>query len=133
MAAKYKEEIRSKNSELSNMKDLEYSNKQNSELMISSLNNEIGALKEEIARGGEKKDEMERIRRELRILKKITFNIVEEGGDNGDDVDPERVGAENNEDASDLETVLITKLRNVESDLLTTRRELSDKSTGKFR
>jgi homeobox protein cut-like len=62
-------------------------------------------------------DLVESMRRELRILKRLEYNAddVEVDGDR----DPEIAGV--NEEAKDLESVLVAKLRRVESDLVTER------------
>jgi homeobox protein cut-like len=64
-------------------------------------------------------DLVESMRRELRILKRLEYNAGDMEVDDGRD--PEIAGTNNNEEAKDLESVLVAKLRRVESDLVTER------------
>jgi homeobox protein cut-like len=64
-------------------------------------------------------DLVESMRRELRILKRLEYNASDMEVDDGRD--PEIAGTNNNEEAKDLESVLVAKLRRVESDLVTER------------
>lgn len=92
---------------------------------VDSLENEraylaqkVTDLEAEIARSPSA-EMINNMRRELRILKKLEFNAV--------DIDPEKEAPEMtmnpHDDESNLESVLISKLRKAEADLVKERRE----------
>ena len=97
---------------------------------IESLENERGYLANKVTQlesqisNAPSKEMIDNMRHELRILKKLEYNAV--------DIDiekeePELTNASNHKegDGDDLETVLIGKLRKVETDLVKERREKS--------
>lgn len=83
---------------------------------MTAMSVKIAELETRLARAPNP-DLVESMRRELRILKRLEYNAddVEVDGDR----DPEIAGV--NEEAKDLESVLVAKLRRVESDLVTER------------
>jgi homeobox protein cut-like len=78
-----------------------------------NLSNEVKTLKEEI-QNAPSKEMIENMKRELRILKKLEYNAVDVESD---------VNVSENSDESNLETVLLGKVRKLESDLVKERRE----------
>ncbi len=93
---------------------------------VESLDNErsflakkVNTLEAEIAQAPSR-DMINSMRRELRILKKLEYNAT--------DIDPEKEAPEltnlgTDDDINDLESVLMNKLRKVETDLVKERRE----------
>lgn len=77
------------------------------------LANEVKVLKEEI-HNAPSKEMIENMKRELRILKKLEYNAVDVESD---------VKLSESTDESDLETVLLGKVRKLESELVKERRE----------
>jgi homeobox protein cut-like len=77
------------------------------------LTNEVKALKEDIM-NVPSKEMIENMKRELRILKKLEYNAI--------DVETD-VKISESTDESDLETVLLGKVRKLESELVKERRE----------
>ena len=73
------------------------------------------------------------LRRELRVLKKLHYNTDGDDGDDGDDggeSDGEGGGGGKVGGASDLEALLLNRVKSAESDLLKVRRDLAE-SAGK--
>lgn len=88
----------------------------------SFLANKVNNLESEISRAPSR-EMIDNMRRELRILKKLEYNVS--------DVDaekeaPEMTSTSAGDDVNDLESVLINKLRKVEADLVKERREKSN-------
>jgi homeobox protein cut-like len=82
-----------------------------------SLTNQVTSLEIKIA-NAPSQDVVEKMRRELRILKRLEYNAMDI--DHNDRSDPETTVGD------DLESVLVAKLRKVEADLVRERREKSE-------
>eukprot|EP00591_Stephanopyxis_turris_P017916 CAMPEP_0195532970 /NCGR_PEP_ID=MMETSP0794_2-20130614/39516_1 /TAXON_ID=515487 /ORGANISM="Stephanopyxis turris, Strain CCMP 815" /LENGTH=916 /DNA_ID=CAMNT_0040665359 /DNA_START=86 /DNA_END=2839 /DNA_ORIENTATION=+ len=85
--------------------------------MVENLEKQIEDMPSQI--------EIENMKRELRVLKRLEYNDGD-GADDNDDAeelgkDPERTTPGDNQ--SDLETILVSRLRKIESNLLRERRE----------
>ncbi len=95
---------------------------------IESLESERGYLANKVTQletqisSAPSKDMIDNMRRELRILKKLEYNAVDIDAEKEE---PELTNPTNEADGDDLETVLIGKLRKVETDLVKERREKS--------
>jgi homeobox protein cut-like len=81
----------------------------------SSLTNRVSSLEMEVA-NSPSQDVVDKMRHELRILKRLEYNAVD-----FDHRDPEMTGKDD-----DLESVLVAKLRKVEAELVRERREKSE-------
>jgi len=95
---------------------------------VESLENERGylakkvsSLEAEIA-SAPTKDMIDNMRHELRILKKLEYNAVDIDTEKEE---PEMTSSPNDGSGDDLESVLIGKLRKIETDLVKERRESS--------
>ena len=84
----------------------------------SSLANQVASLEMRVA-NAPSQDVVDKMRHELRILKRLEYNAVDLDQDRGD---PEMTPG--NDD--DLESVLVSKLRKCEADLVRERREKSE-------
>ena len=83
----------------------------------SSLASQVSSLELRVA-NAPSQDEIDKMRHELRILKRLEYNALDLDQDRGD---PEMAG---NDD--DLESVLVSKLRKCETDLVRERREKAE-------
>ncbi|KAL3816964.1 hypothetical protein ACHAXA_011752 [Cyclostephanos tholiformis] len=81
----------------------------------SSLTNRVSSLEMQLA-NSPSQDVVDKMRHELRILKRLEYNAVD-----FDHRDPEMTGKDD-----DLESVLVAKLRKVEAELVRERREKSE-------
>ena len=81
-----------------------------------SLSNHVSSLELKVA-NAPSHDVVDKMRHELRILKRLEYNAIDI--DHTDRIDPETTG-------DDLESVLVAKLRKVEADLVRERREKSE-------
>ncbi|KAL7489770.1 hypothetical protein ACHAW6_015480 [Cyclotella cf. meneghiniana] len=84
----------------------------------SSLANQVSSLEIRVA-NAPSQDVVDKMRHELRVLKRLEYNAVDLDQDRGD---PEMTPG--NDD--DLESVLVSKLRKCEADLVRERREKAD-------
>jgi homeobox protein cut-like len=87
----------------------------------TSLANQVSSLEIRVA-NAPSQDAVDKMRHELRILKKLEYNAVDLDGHDRDD--PEMTPGSGKE--GDLESVLVAKLRKVEHDLVRERREKSE-------
>ena len=91
------------------------------ELEHSNLSEKVKVLETEIA-SAPSKESINNMKKELRILKKLEYNAIDADVDN----EPEKTTSYGGDDANedeDLESVLISKVRKVEGELLKERRE----------
>ena len=87
----------------------------------SSLSNKVSSLQMQVA-NAPSQDTVDKMRHELRILKRLEYNAVDLDRDH-----PEITTSDNMKD-DDLESVLMAKLRKVEAELVRERREKSEGS-----
>lgn len=71
------------------------------------------------------RETVENMKRELRILKRLEYNVVDADADR----DPEMTTAGQEDENTDLESVLVAKLKRVESELVTERREKNERAS----
>ncbi|KAL7446020.1 hypothetical protein ACHAXH_009834 [Discostella pseudostelligera] len=88
----------------------------------SFLANQVTALEMKVA-SAPSQDAVDKMRHELRILKRLEYNAVDF---DHRDIDPEMTHPDNLGKEDDLESVLVAKLRKVEADLVRERREKCD-------
>jgi len=92
----------------------------------SSLTNQVTTLEMQVA-NAPSQDAVDKMRHELRILKRLEYNAVDLDHDTRDHHHPEMTpGTGMGKDGDDLESVLVAKLRKVETDLVRERRERSE-------
>lgn len=87
----------------------------------SSLSNQLSSLEMQVA-NAPSQDAVDKMRHELRILKRLEYNAVDLDHDHDH---PEITTPDTSKD-DDLESVLVAKLRKVEADLVRERREKSE-------
>lgn len=90
----------------------------------NSLFSTVADLNAQIARAPTR-ETVENMRRELRILKRLEYNAVDADADR----DPEMTTVGHEDEGTDLESVLVAKLKRVESELVTERRERNERTT----
>lgn len=99
----------------------------------TSLQNNISTLETQLS-SAPSRSAIESMKRELRLLKRLEYNAEENNDDIDKDRDPELTAGGSNSatasDESDLETILVNKLRHAEKELILERNlknELSEK------
>jgi homeobox protein cut-like len=111
-----REELQTKESSITEERSLTKSKIDTLERDRVALTNQVASLELKVA-NAPSQDDVNKMRHELRILKRLEYNAMDI--DHTDRNDPETTGR----DGDDLESVLVAKLRKVEADLVRERRE----------
>jgi homeobox protein cut-like len=124
--ASLSEEIRSKEEAMLELRRSSSAKIEAVEAENSHLLKKVNALEVEIATAPSK-EAIDNMRRELRVLKKLEYNVIDVETDAEPETSTPYKSVGNEE--TDLETVLINKVRRIEADLLKERREKGERET----
>ena len=111
-----REELKTKESSITEERSITKSKIDTLERDRVALANQVASLELKVS-NAPSQDDVNKMRHELRILKRLEYNAMDI--DHTDRNDPETTGR----DGDDLESVLVAKLRKVEADLVRERRE----------
>mmetsp|Transcript_25752 Transcript_25752/g.37422 ORF Transcript_25752/g.37422 Transcript_25752/m.37422 type:complete len:832 (+) Transcript_25752:45-2540(+) len=118
MSTSLREELRSLEESTTEEKRAMQSNIKSLERERNSLSLAVSSLEAELA-NAPSQSSIEKMKHELRILKRLEYNVVDADAEK----DPEMTTGGEKDNDDDLETVLVAKLRKMETELLRERRE----------
>lgn len=104
--------------------------RKNTQATVDSLEKERNSLSSAVAdlnaqiSSAPSREAVENMKRELRILKRLEYNAVDADADR----DPEMTTVGQDDEDTDLESVLVAKLKRIESELVTERRERNERA-----